>query len=1092
MTPISRDSAPRAATKSSRTSFSPDPHWYKDAVIYELHVRAFADSDGDGIGDFRGLTQKLDYLQDLGVTALWLLPFYPSPLRDDGYDIADYRGVHPNYGTLQDFQDFLDEAHARGLRVITELVLNHTSDQHPWFERARRAPKGSTERDFYVWSDTPERYREARIIFKDFEGSNWAWDDAAEAYYWHRFYSHQPDLNFENPAVREAIFEVVDFWLERGVDGLRLDAVPYLFEREGTHSENLPSTHAFLKELRSHIDAKFVERMLLAEANQWPEDAYDYFGDGDECHMAFHFPLMPRMFVSLQREDRLPMVDIMEQTPQIPESAQWALFLRNHDELTLEMVTEEERAYMYRVYAEENEARINVGIRRRLAPLLNNNRRRAELLHGLLFSLPGTPVLYYGDEIGMGDNVYLGDRNGVRTPMQWSADRNAGFSQANPQRLYLPLITDYEYHHASVNVETQARNPSSLLNWTKRLINVRSRYRAFGRGSLTFLHPRNRRVLAFLREFEGERLLVVANLSRFSQSVALTLSDYAGCTPVEVFGQMAFPEVGEEAYGLTLAPHTFYWFSLENAPEGTSVPEEPPTLRFGEAWEELLASSGRAALERALPHFLQRHRWFGGKARTLLGTRLEETVPVGNGVIAFVRVNYNHGDPETYMLPLIHTTEDAPPEGAVVVRTISASGEGTLVDAVYNEGFVEALYGLITEGKEAKGRVGTVQGATTGAFEPSELTDTPARLVPGEQSNTSVFYRGSVLKLFRRVEGGTHPELELEEFLAERDNSLTPPMTGTLLYRPAGGQRVALGVLHSALPHKTDAWERSLVLLEDFLARVSAGSAGDTSVPPAIPFEGVGREPPQSLRAVLAPSLKMTRDLGACTARFHRVLTEADGNPNFIPEPFTPFAQRSLYGSLRSLAVHALHELKTAAHLPEALAPLAAEVLEQRGAIFKRLGGVRGRPLEAKRVRIHGNYHLGQLLLTDEGWQIIDLEGEPSRPLSERRIKSCALVDVASMLRSLSYAGKAALKEKESGEALGSHVKLWTFWAGASFLAAYLEGVRGANFLPEDEEELATLLEVFVLQRALYELDYELNNRPDWVGVPLEGILEAL
>ena len=503
--------------------FSSDPLWYKDAIIYELHVRAFRDSNGDGMGDFRGLAEKLDYLQDLGVDTIWLLPFSPSPWKDDGYDIADYNDVHPAYGTVRDFQLFLREAHRRGLRVLTEVVINHTSDQHEWFQRARRSPPGSKYRDYYVWSDSPEKYKEARIIFKDFETSNWTWDPVAKAYYWHRFYSHQPDLNFDSPAVRQAVKDAAGFWFDMGVDAFRLDAIPYLYERENTNCENLPETHEFLKELRAYIDRKYPGRMLLAEANQWPDDSVAYFGDGNECHMCFHFPVMPRMFMAVRMEDRYPIIEILNQTPPIPANCQWAMFLRNHDELTLEMVTDEERDYMYRVYAHDRQARINLGIRRRLAPLLGNDRRRIELMNALLFSLPGTPVLYYGDEIGMGDNIYLGDRNGVRTPMQWSADRNAGFSNANPQRLYLPIISDPEYGSETINVESQQNNPNSLLWWTKRMIEQRKQYRAFGRGSIQFLHPDNRKVLAFVRQYENEQILVVANLSRYPQYAELDL-----------------------------------------------------------------------------------------------------------------------------------------------------------------------------------------------------------------------------------------------------------------------------------------------------------------------------------------------------------------------------------------------------------------------------------------------------------------------------------------------------------------------------------------------------------------------------------------
>jgi maltose alpha-D-glucosyltransferase/alpha-amylase len=588
--------------------------WYKDAVFYELRIRSFFDSDGNGIGDLRGLAEKLDYLQDLGVTALWLLPFYPSPLRDDGYDIADYESVHPDYGSLRDFRNFLREAHRRGLRVVTELVLNHTSDQHPWFQRARRSPPGNRYRDFYVWSDTPTRYADARIIFKDFEHSNWSWDPVAGAYFWHRFYANQPDLNFDNPDVRRAVTQTMDFWLEMGVDGLRLDAVPYLFEREGTSCENLPETHKFLKELRAHIDKEFPNRMLLAEANQWPEDAVTYFGQGDECHAAFHFPIMPRLFMAIEMEDRHPIIDILDQTPAIPETCQWVLFLRNHDELTLEMVTDEERDYMVRAYAADPHARINLGIRRRLAPLLGNNRRKIELMNALLFSLPGTPVIYYGDEIGMGDNIYLGDRNGVRTPMQWSPDRNAGFSDVNPQRLVLPIVVDPEYHYEAINVETLQGNPNSLLWWTKRIVDLRKQHHAFGRGTLQPLTPRNRKVLAFYRRAGDETLLIVANLSRFPQYVELDLREFAGRVPRELFGHIEFPPIGQLPYLLTLGPYGFYWFELAHS-ETRPAPEmadggELPTVEVIGSWDAIFDAPARDALDAVLARYVRGRRWF--------------------------------------------------------------------------------------------------------------------------------------------------------------------------------------------------------------------------------------------------------------------------------------------------------------------------------------------------------------------------------------------------------------------------------------------------------------------------------------------------
>ena len=550
-------------TNPELSTYAPpdDPLWYKDAVFYEVHVRAFCDSDGDGTGDFRGFAQKLDYLEDLGVNTIWLLPFYPSPLRDDGYDTSDYTNVHSAYGSLQDFQFVLDQAHRRGMRVLTELVLNHTSDQHPWFQEARRS-KSSVHRDWYVWSDTPDPYRQARIIFIDTELSNWAWDPISKSYYWHRFFSHQPDLNYDNPVVREQVWNVMKFWLDRGVDGFRLDAVPYLVEREKTSCENLPETHQVLKDLRAQLAQNYPNRFLLAEANQWPEDAVAYFGTGDECHMAFHFPLMPRMFMAIRLEDRKPILDIMQRTPAIPSSCQWGLFLRNHDELTLEMVTADERDYLYDEYAKDKSARLNLGIRRRLAPLLEDDRRRIELMNGMLMSLPGTPIIYYGDEIGMGDNIYLGDRNGVRTPMQWNSGWNAGFSSADPEQLFLPLLSNPVYGYQTINVDAQRRAPHSLLSWMKQIIRVRKSTQAFGRGTLEFLSSPNHRVLSYVRELGKDRILIVNNLSRSAQAVELDLRRFKGAIPIEMFGGSPFPRVGDLPYLLTLGPYQFFWFRL--------------------------------------------------------------------------------------------------------------------------------------------------------------------------------------------------------------------------------------------------------------------------------------------------------------------------------------------------------------------------------------------------------------------------------------------------------------------------------------------------------------------------------------------------
>ena len=687
-----------------------DPLWYKDAIIYELHVRAFHDSNGDGIGDFRGLHEKMDYLQDLGVTALWLLPFYPSPLRDDGYDIADYTDVNPIYGSLTDFKAVLREAHRRGLRVITELVINHTSDRHPWFERARRAAPGSTWRDYYVWNDTPDKFQDARIIFKDFEHSNWTWDATAKAFYWHRFYSHQPDLNFDCPAVQRAVLDTLDFWLDLGIDGLRLDAVPYLYERDGTSCENLPETHAFLKVLRRHVDEHYPSRMLLSEANQWPEDAVAYFGAGDESHMAFHFPVMPRLFMAIRMEDRFPIIDILQQTPAIPANSQWALFLRNHDELTLEMVTDEDRDYMYRVYAQDAHARINLGIRRRLAPLLENHRGKIELMNGLLFSLPGTPVLYYGDEIGMGDNIFLGDRNGVRTPMQWSPERNAGFSHTNPQRLFLPVVIDPEYHYQAINVEAQQNNTNSLLWWMKRLIGLRRRHHAFGRGSLEFLYPENHKVLVFVRRHEAEQILVVANLSRFVQCVELDLSPFKGAVPVELFGRSTLPAVGERPYQLTLGPYAFYWLLLEPASSPRPAPcqeNRAPAIEVAGVWQNVFDGAAVEHLERILPTYLQTEHWFTGQGGTPTAARIVERIPFchGDAWMMLVQVEFTEGEPRRLVLPVTFRketreaadAESMPPDAARIARLTIKGASGTddqagiLFDALADKRFAQAL-----------------------------------------------------------------------------------------------------------------------------------------------------------------------------------------------------------------------------------------------------------------------------------------------------------------------------------------------------------------------------------------------------------------
>jgi maltose alpha-D-glucosyltransferase/alpha-amylase len=1109
------------ARRRADRAFDDDPLWFKDAVIYEAHVRAFHDSDGDGMGDFRGLGQKLDYLQDLGITAIWLLPFYPSPWRDDGYDIADYASIHTAYGTMADFKRFMREAHSRGLRVITELVINHTSDQHPWFQKARRAKPGSAARDFYVWTDDPEKYRETRIIFKDFESSNWSWDPVAQQYFWHRFYSHQPDLNFDNPAVHDAIFKTMDFWFRMGVDGMRLDAIPYLYEREGTNCENLPETHVFLKKMRAHLDANFSGRMFLAEANQWPEETVPYFGDGDECHMNFHFPVMPRLFMSIQMEDRFPIIDILKQTPPIPENCQWATFLRNHDELTLEMVTDEERDYMYRMYAHDPQARINLGIRRRLAPLLGNNRRKIELMNSLLFSLPGTPVLYYGDEIGMGDNIYLGDRNGVRTPMQWSADRNAGFSRSNPQRLYLPVIVDPEYHYETVNVEAQQANPSSLLWWTKRLIALRKRFQAFGRGSIDFLYPDNRKVLAFLRCHGDETILVVANMSRFVQYASLDLSRFRDHVPVELFGLTEFPRITNEPFFVTLGPHAFYWFQIRPAERAHEVLVHAGRTRTGAsvkraAWNTLLRSGDGAAFDRVLPAFIGAQRWFQGKGRVLRDVRITDVIAPAAGNdefrIALVTVQYVEEATETYVLPLAllegreaqQLIDEHP--GAVVAEVDEAEHAAVIVDAAYIPAFRDTLLEIAHGRRRVTGRKGELQGAANGPLRRrvAALQERHSRLLGAEQSNTSiVFDRDIVIKIYRRLEDGVSLDLEVGEFLGAQGFQYTPQVLGAIEYRQEGGTGRTLAVIQEFVENEGDAWDLTLDAVTEYFERAATLSDSPTMVDASTRALLAHAEDNGSdrARAFIGPFLEEARLLGQRTGDMHVVLAGADNDAAFAPEPFTMFYQRSLYQSMRNLSGRVMQQLRGRVDAMDGSTQGAAhEVLSLEPAIMRRFRSLIDHKVNGARIRVHGDFHLGQVLYTGNDFFITDFEGEPIRPLSERRLKRSPLRDVAGMLRSFHYAAYAALYEQEEHghvraaerTAMEWWARCWYAFVSGAFLNGYLGVMRGSPALPQDREELIRLLDVYLLEKAIYELGYELGNRPDWAAIPLRGLVQLL
>ncbi|MDA3970301.1 MAG: maltose alpha-D-glucosyltransferase [Desulfobulbaceae bacterium] len=1095
------------------------PLWYKDAIIYELHVKAFFDQNGDGRGDFRGLISKLDYIQALGVNTLWLLPFYPSPGRDDGYDISDYRGVHPDYGTLRDFRHFVKEAHDRGLRIITELVINHTSDQHPWFQAARRAKPGSARHRYYVWSATDTKFPETRTIFTDTESSNWAWDPVAGAYYWHRFFSHQPDLNLNNPQVVKAVIRVLNFWFDMGVDGLRLDAVPYLCVREGTSNENLPETHAVIKEIRRQMDRNYKDRLLLAEANQWPADTAAYFGEGDECHMAFHFPLMPRIYMALRKEDRRPITEILESTPAIPANCQWAIFLRNHDELTLEMVTDEERDYMYREYAQDPRMRMNVGIRRRLAPLLNNSRRRMELLNSLLFSLPGTPIIYYGDEIGMGDNIFLGDRNGVRTPMQWCADRNAGFSKADAARLYMPVIMDPVYGYTAINVEGQERDPSSLLHFMKRIIALRRQHKAFGRGSLEFLRPENRKVLVYLRRYKTEVIMVVANLSRFVQPLELDLSEFREWVPVEMIGRTEFPAIGDLPYFLTIGPHSFYWFRLEPpaeaihlaaAPAGAATPI--PALAIEENWSGDLEGVFLYALEdEILAPWLPGQRWFRSKSRTITGVAVSDWSKMGGGFfILFLRVSFSEGDQETYCLPLKVVTgpaaarlaAEAPESVLALFKTPKADGlflDG-LTDRIACCELFEAMADSRTFSTVAGG---TIQAFATHAFEQALPVESPCgqvRRLGVEQSNSSVVLdERAILKLYRRLEEGTNPDFAISLQLTDHtDFRALAPVAGGILLN-FHGQTSALAMLQPYLASDGDGWSYALQSVQDFLERSRDLPEEELRLFAGRPLLAAAAAYGESSGcAAFAEGLTSFENLGRRTAEFHVALAGSTRQADFRPEPLDETYLQGLADVFSRHARQALEHLNAKLReLPPEIQARANLALGQGDRLVNSFHDVAAIKSRATRIRCHGDYHLGQVLRQGTDWILLDFEGEPLRSLAARQEKQSPLKDVAGMLRSFAYAATSTLFSRQEIAApeaalLRGRLHGWEEWVRAAFLHGYLELAEGALFMPAREKHLELLLHSFLLDKAFYEIEYELNNRPDWLCIPLEGILAFL
>lgn len=1100
--------------------------WYKDAIIYEVHVRSFYDADGDGIGDLRGLTEKLDYIEKLGVTALWLLPFYPSPLKDDGYDIAGYTEVHPDYGTLQDFRELLTEAHRRGLKVITELVLNHTSDQHPWFQRARRAPKGSKERDFYVWSDDPNKYKEARIIFADTKNSNWSWDPIAQQYFWHRFYAHQPDLNFDNPDVQEAVFKVVDFWLEMGIDGMRLDAITYLYEREGTNCESLPETHAFLKKLRTHIDHHFSDRMLLAEANQWPEEAADYFGDGEECHMTFHFPLMPRLFTAVQMEDRFSIVDILEQTPDIAYESQWAVFLRNHDELTLEMVTDEERDLMYRAFAPETRMRINLGIRRRLAPLLNNDRRKIQLMYSILFSLAGTPILYYGDELGMGDNYHLGDRDGVRTPMQWEPAMNAGFSSANPQSLYLPVIIDPEYHYISTNVMTQESNPLSLLQWVKRLISIRKRYRAFGRGDLHFVANNNQKVLAFVRCESDEIILSVANLSRSVQHVVIDLERFEGLWPLELWGRTEFPQIRGRDYPMTLGPYGSYWFSLQRV-QPTSAELAVPSVNLKRLdvhndWTSAFDGRLRDPLNAYLASFLLKQAWFLARGRRIDSVEINEKMRMRHddkhAFLCFVDVRFLNGDNEMYVVPIGYATgqqqniiaRQTPDAVIAPVFIQSEKEDGILFDAVVDSAFSRNLLGHIRRGWSIQGKEGTLQGEwieTSDSLIPQEMDRLEPTVYAGDINNTTIVYGTEVVvQLTRRLERGESLDVEMGRYLNSRNFPYSASLRGSMDYRRGRWEPTTVAVVHDYVDNRYDGWKWAVNSLQSFFERIP-----DLDRPLVFPTEAgtdylmrtARQHPTAEVDYLMGATVARANLLGNRIARLHEVLAAATGGSDFDPEPITPSYERARYQSMRTLTVRTIRQLQRKFDLfPARLQEPVRQIIESRERMLDLFRGLIDAGIDGLRTRIHGDLHLRDLLVTqDNDFMIIDLEGHPWLPIGERRIKRSPLWDVASMIRSFHNVSLLGLQDisteiKEIGhgssEIRENLTRYWFDHASAAFLHGYLEYEQEVRFLPSNSKTLATLLDALMLEKALHHLDRELRQDLENVAIPVSGILALL
>lgn len=1100
--------------------------WYKDSILYSLHFRSFFDTTGNGIGDINGVIQKLDYLEDLGVNCLIIHPFYASPLKDDGYDISNYCQIHPDYGTLEEFKQLLNNAHKRGIRIVIDLVLNHTSTEHPWFQRARKAPAGSPERNFYVWSDDPNKYEEAELIFHDYESSNWEWDNVAKAYYWHRFYRHQPDLNYDNPAVQEEIKKVVDYWFTVGVDGLQLISVAYLYERENTNGVNLPEVHDFLKQLRTHVDSKHTDKLLMADTNLWPEEAGQYFGDGDECHMNYHYPLMPRLFMAVQAEDTYPVVDILEETPAIAETCQWALFLRNHDDLILSTVTDEERVFLYNSFAPENSAKVHTGIRRRLAPLLGNDRRKIELLNSLLFSLPGSPMIYYGDEIGMGDNIYLGDRNGIRTPMQWNAERNAGFSTANTQQLFLPVIQHQQYRYESVNVDLQMQNSSSLLWWMRNLIATRKQLKALSHGNIRFLDTSNSKVLAFLRSYEGEQVLVIANLSKQAQAISLHLSEFKGIQPIEIFSQNKFFEITDSPYQFVLGAYGYYWFALEQAEQTTQTHQERqlPELETEVAWESFFDNytTRRNFSRTILPDYLYARRWFGGKSKKIASIDLPRyphltinELEIGSKKIYCLNIElrYTNGLPETYFLPTAFITNSEEIENyiqhepnSVICRLKTPTQQGLVIDGVFIESFRNELFHNMKTNATVSVPGGSLQFESGKVLDALDLRkeDISSVVLNVEQSNTSIIYNGDFFfKMYRKLDTDVNPDLELVRFLSERTGfKNAPAYGGGVQFNNSSDQSfINLGLLQNKIKNQGDAWAMTLSILKEYYKRVLQTVDRSQPLPTLIHSDAFYFDDmPELLQQLIG---RTTYDritlLGERTAEMHIALASTTDDPDFAPERFTQSYQRSIYSQYRKLVADKLNGLeKRMPYLPEDAAKEAQAILDLQEDILACLKEIYSRKIQATKTRIHGDYHLGQVLFDGQDFYIIDFEGEPMHSISERRLKKTPFKDVAGMVRSFHYAAYGQLMlhadeyRAEDTPFLQRWAEQWFHYIRQFYLTAYFNTVAGQSFVPTDEASKKLLLRNYTLEKAIYELGYEMNSRPAWLPIPIRGVLYAM